>query len=157
MSYGFETMNSLNSFNEIPKLYQNRAFWKFAAFIGCKSDLAANVLDDETITYDTNATACHMLRHYLLARVLSMLVLQSGSASATEGEEVDGLQSIGSCKRNVGAEEQLFAERRPWTCCERISSLRPTSSRAKRPPTARIFAARKYDPIYPRLSFGSDD
>jgi hypothetical protein len=80
-------MHSLNSFNEIPKLYQNRAFWKFAAFIGCKSDLAANVLDDETITYDTNATACHMLRHCFLARVLSMLVLQSGSASATEGEK----------------------------------------------------------------------
>jgi hypothetical protein len=109
MSYGFETMNSFNSFNEIPKLYQNRAFWKFAAFIGCKSDLAANVLDDETITYDTNATACHMPRHCFLARVLSMLVLQSGSASATGGEKVDRLQMIGSCKRNFGAEEQLFA------------------------------------------------
>jgi hypothetical protein len=41
-----------------------------------------------------------------------MLVLQSGSASATEGENVDRLQSIGSGKRNFGAEEQLFAERR---------------------------------------------
>jgi hypothetical protein len=34
MPYGFETTNS---WNEIPKLYNNRAFWQFAAFVGCKS------------------------------------------------------------------------------------------------------------------------
>jgi len=64
--------------------------WGILAVCGLRrlQDLAANVLDDDdTITDDANATACHMLRRYLLARVLSMLVLQSGSAPSLEGRK----------------------------------------------------------------------
>jgi hypothetical protein len=80
--------------------------------------LVTNGLGDDTITDDTDATVCHMLRRCLLVRGLTASVLKTEPTSLPGGEEEDskgehshGLKASEALSEFV-AEEELFADRR---------------------------------------------
>lgn len=76
--------------------------------------LVTKGLDDETLTDDTYATACHMLRRCLLVRGLTTSVLKQGTCPSVEGQdgkEDDGLTASEAVAEFL-AEEELFADRR---------------------------------------------
>ena len=76
--------------------------------------LVTNGFEDETITDDTYATACHMLRRCLLVRGLTTSVLKRAPASQDEifTSEEDGNSKVSEAVMEFMAEEELFADRR---------------------------------------------
>jgi hypothetical protein len=74
--------------------------------------LITNVLDEETITDDTYATTCHMLRRCLLVRGLNATVLKSGSSSSPTAGEKTGRQMASEAVTEFISEESFFGDRR---------------------------------------------
>ena len=74
-------------------------------------ELVTNVLDEETITDDTYATTCHMLRRCLLVRGLNATVLKSGSSSPPTGAKTDR-QVASEAVTEFISEESFFGDRR---------------------------------------------
>lgn len=74
--------------------------------------LITNVLDEETITDDTYATTCHMLRRCLLVRGLNATVLKSGSSSSPTAGEKTGRHMASEAVTEFISEESFFGDRR---------------------------------------------